>query len=182
MLALALFLQVAQPAEADKPITPDPPPRERSNVVVGNALPMVLGRFGMDFGTFVAPHVVPTASVHIHATVMFERESLVGAGGELGVRIYGGATKPTGPFIGVYGVGGRYESEKGSQDVQIVSYGGAADIGWSWCTKHNVVIAFGFGAEYRGADEDKGRMNDIAELFLAPGVHPRALLQIGAFF
>lgn len=182
MLPFVLFLQVAQPAEPDKAIAPEPPPRERTNVVVGNALPMVLGRFGMDFGTFVAPHVMPTASAHFHVTVMFERESLLGVGGELGVRLYGGASRPTGPFIGVYGVGGRYESERGTRDVKIVSYGGAADIGWSWCSKHNVVVALGLGAEIRGADQQGGRMGDVAKVFFDPGVHPRALVQIGAFF
>src|SRR5262245_15334955 len=106
MLPFVLFLQVAEPDRT----MPDPPPPERKNIVVGNTLGIALGRLSFDFGTFVAPHVVPTASLHVQGTVMFERESLVGAGGELGVRLYGGANRPTGPFIGIYGVGGRYEA------------------------------------------------------------------------
>jgi hypothetical protein len=184
MLPFVLFLQVAEPTEPDR-AEPDPPQQnERRNLLVGNALGIALARLSFDFGTFVAPHVMPTASFHVQGTVMFERESLVGAGGELGVRLYGGAKRPSGPFIGVYGVGGRYESETNTRDSSIISYGGAADVGWSFCTKaRNVVVALGGGAELRGAQESNKRgVGSIADAFVTPGIHPRVLVQIGAFF
>lgn len=168
--------------EPDK-ASSEPEPRERRNIVVGNALPIAVARLSFDFGTFVAPHVVPTASVHGQATIMFGDEKLYGLGGELGMRLYGDAWRPSGPFIGVHAVGGRYENERGSREISIVSYGGAADLGWSFCTpKRNVVVALGFGAEMRGAQARGGRMGDVAEVFLGNGPRPRAVMQIGAFF
>jgi hypothetical protein len=157
--------------------------RERRNILVGNTLGIVLGRVSFDFGTFVAPHVVPTGSLHGQATVMFGDEQLFGVGGELGMRLYGGALRPTGPFVGAYAVGGRYSDERGTREVSIISYGGAADVGWSFCTrKRNVIVALGVGAELRSAQEHGGRMGDIAEVFLGKGPRPRALVQVGAFF
>jgi hypothetical protein len=156
---------------------------ERRSLVVVNTLGIAVARVSFDFGTFIAPHIVPTASVHGQATMFFDDERLYGVGGELGMRLYGGALRPTGPFIGAYAVGGRYEDERGTREISIVSYGGAADLGWSFCTKkRNVVVAIGFGAELRGAQERGGRMGEIAEVFLGKGPRPRALVQVGAFF
>lgn len=172
----------ARVTEPDK-ISVEPEPTERRNILVGNALGLALGRVSFDFGTFVAPHVVPTASFHGQATVMFGEEQLFGVGGELGMRLYGGAFRPTGPFVGAYALGGRYIDERGLREVSIISYGGAADLGWSFCTKkRNVVVTLGFGAEIRGAQEHGGRMGSLAELFVGRGPRPRGLVQIGAFF
>lgn len=177
--ALAAEIETIEP---DKP-SAEPEVRERRNILVGNVLPLALGRLSFDFGAFVAPHVVPTASVHGQATIMFGDERLFGLGGELGLRLYGGTFRPTGPFVGMYAVGGRYEDERGAREISIISYGGAADLGWSFCTaKRNVVVSLGLGAELRGAQERGGRMGDIAEAFLGKGPRPRALVQIGAFF
>ena len=172
-------------ARADDPdhVTPAPEKKERSTLIVGNTPALLVGRLSFDFGTFVAPHVVPTASLHAQATVMFGDEQLYGVGGELGMRLYGGERRPTGPFIGMYALGGRYANERGAQAIDVISYGGAADLGWSFCTKaRNVVVALGFGAEIRGAQENGGRMGDVAEVFLGRGPRPRALVQVGAFF
>lgn len=172
-------------ARADEPdrVTPEPEKRERSTIIVGNTPALLVGRLSFDFGTFIAPHVVPTASMHAQASVMFGEEQLYGVGGELGMRLYGGERRPTGPFIGMYAVGGRYVDERGAKAIDIIAYGGAADVGWSLCTKaRNVVVALGLGAELRGAQENGGRMGNVADVFLGRGPRPRALVQVGAFF
>jgi len=177
-----VMMQAAAPVEPDRAVVEAP--RERKSVLVGNALGIALGRLSVDFGAFVAPHVVPTASVHVQASVMFPKEEVYGAGGELGARLYTSEWKPKGAFIGVYAVGGRYVAKHGVNESEssIISYGGAFDVGWSFCSRSNVVVALGAGAELRGAQESPRTHNDLAKTFLSAGVHPRGLVQVGAFF
>ena len=164
---------------------------ERHGLVVFNVAGLFAARIGFDFAAFVAPHVAPTGSLHAQATYFPTADStakaLSGFGGELGVRLYASARRPSGAFVGVYAVGGRYFASRKALDfddsTSITSFGGALDVGWSYVSRSNVIIAAGAGIEYRFAQsEPNADVGEVARWFASDGAQPRVLLQVGRFF
>lgn len=162
-----------------------------SSFVVANVLGVMAGRLGFDFGTIVAPHLAPVGSLHVQAMFLPSREqmrALNGAGGEVGLRYYGERDRPTGGFIGVYAVGGRYHAssevlELGAEGVPLASYGAAADVGWSWKATSSIIATVGGGIEYRFAQTERDEHpGELADLMVSEGWKPRLLFQLGRLF
>jgi hypothetical protein len=184
-------------AEATEP--PAAPDAERHAFVVGNVLSLAMGRLSIDAGTLVAPHLAPVMSAHVQALPSVSggrgQNAVLGYGAELGMRFYSHAHAPSGFFLGAYVVGGRYRAQAALFDgdgdsVDVISYGAAFDLGWSWVTSGGVVIAFGAGLDKRWAQrtaESRGMADDTPSgpgvpKFFTEGINPRVLAQVGYAF
>jgi hypothetical protein len=94
----------------------------------------------------------------------------------------------------VYVLAGRYtESEKvfGPSAVDVISYGAAFDLGWSFVLESGLVITLGAGMHQRWAQrelvdrteamDDTPRTNELIDSF-TKGLAPRVLAQLGYAF
>ena len=191
---------LAAPGLVEAPVAPAPvaappvaPPRPVRHFLFGNGLALLMTRLSVGYELFPARHHSIGISVFGQAVGGFVSEVIapgacLGLGSELGYRFYGGHDGPSGPFIGLSGLGGRYLSlsrlyRTDTHGEGYFQIGGAADVGWALHLDRTVVVALGVGVQYTwvaGASRDT--LSEIAQLVSGEGFRPRGHVQVGKTF
>lgn len=184
----------APPLAAPSPI--EPPvvePRPVRHFLFGNGLALLMTRLSVGYELFPARHHSIGISVFGQAVGGFASEIMapgacLGLGTELGYRFYGGHDGPSGPFLGLSVLGGRYLSlsrlyRTDTHGEGYFQLGGAADVGWALHLDRTIVVALGVGVQYTwvaGASRDT--LSEIAQLVSGEGFRPRGNVQVGKTF
>lgn len=204
VLASLVGSSSARAAGGEEDVRPSVEPKsaERRSFVAGNVIGLPFGHVAFDAGSMLAPHLAPVASLHLQAMPPIGKRggALAGIGGELGVRLYTDARSPSGGFAGIFVSGGRYYESKellGKEDgVDVITYGAAFDLGWSFVLPSGIQITIGAGIQKRWSQRelrDRPAMPDdtpsgngdgsiASYLFTRQGLSPRVLTQLGYAF
>lgn len=178
----------AAPVEPDRPST-SPPSWEGRHVVDGNLAAALVGRYGLSYQFLPLRHhaLVATLYRQEQGLASLYNDRLVGAGGELGWRVYSDARAASGFFLGPSVLGSTHTT---TRTRWFGSYGLAVDAGYSFMlpparigrTSGKFHVAFGVGLQVLRSAIDRSALPALANVLVGTGLAPRVALTVGQAF
>jgi hypothetical protein len=169
------------PVAFAEPSRSDPrPERFERHVLDGNIAVVFMGRYGLTYHLLPLVHHALVVTAYRQTPGFIEPDALngglLGAGGEIGWRLYTGSRGPTGLYLGLSALGAYHTTDKAPW---FGTYGAAAEAGTAFILGNGYHLVIGGGAELRKADVDNDALTDIARLFVGSGIAPRFTIALG---